>query len=304
MHWAIQRFRESETVTENTARAVPLIAGAFPKDALVRQRGALWPWVMLFGIILLCVVTGFGYPLLTNAYNSNRLLAAAQGIEKATLTPKMVALDLPTGTPFTAPTLPPTDLPTNTPINLATELPTFTPAPTATETLPPTVTAEPIPTETPEPIPTDSPEPIPTEPEAPPEPEPELRPNGQGEPPVVETGERWIDVDLSQQRVFAYEGDQIVNTFLVSTGTRSTPTVMGKYRIYVKYRLSNMSGPDYYLADVPFVMYFYKGYGLHGTYWHSNFGTPMSHGCVNLKTREAKWLFDWASVGTIVYVHR
>ena len=46
-----------------------------------------------------------------------------------------------------------------------------------------------------------------------------------------------------------------------------------------------------------------EGYGLHGTYWHHNFGTPMSHGCVNLQTDDAGWLFGWASVGTLVNVH-
>jgi lipoprotein-anchoring transpeptidase ErfK/SrfK len=64
-----------------------------------------------------------------------------------------------------------------------------------------------------------------------------------------------------------------------------------------------MSGPGYYLPGVPYTMYFYKGYGLHGTYWHSNFGTPMSHGCVNLKTEDAGWLYNWASIGTIVNIH-
>jgi lipoprotein-anchoring transpeptidase ErfK/SrfK len=50
-------------------------------------------------------------------------------------------------------------------------------------------------------------------------------------------------------------------------------------------------------------MYFYRGYGLHGTYWHNNFGTPMSHGCVNLSTPDARWLFSWAPVGTKVVSH-
>jgi lipoprotein-anchoring transpeptidase ErfK/SrfK len=50
-------------------------------------------------------------------------------------------------------------------------------------------------------------------------------------------------------------------------------------------------------------MYFYRGYGIHGTYWHSNFGHPMSHGCINLPTEEAEWLFHWASVGTLVNIH-
>jgi lipoprotein-anchoring transpeptidase ErfK/SrfK len=116
-------------------------------------------------------------------------------------------------------------------------------------------------------------------------------------------GKRWIDVDLTNQRVYAYEGDVIVNSFIVSTGTWLTPTVTGKYKIYVKIRSGNMHGPGYFLPDVPYIMYFHKGYGLHGTYWHNNFGTPMSHGCVNLRTDEAGWLFNWASVGTVVNVH-
>ncbi len=116
-------------------------------------------------------------------------------------------------------------------------------------------------------------------------------------------GERWIDVDLTNQAVYAYEGDTVVNSFIVSTGTWLTPTVTGQYKIYVKIRSGSMHGPGYFLPDVPYIMYFYKGYGLHGTYWHNNFGTPMSHGCVNLRTDEAGWLFNWASVGTLVNVH-
>ena len=116
-------------------------------------------------------------------------------------------------------------------------------------------------------------------------------------------GEHWIDVDLTNQSVYAYEGDTVVNSFIVSTGTWLTPTVTGQYKIYVKIRSGNMHGPGYFLPDVPYIMYFYKGYGLHGTYWHHNFGTPMSHGCVNLQTDDAGWLFNWASVGTVVNVH-
>jgi lipoprotein-anchoring transpeptidase ErfK/SrfK len=116
-------------------------------------------------------------------------------------------------------------------------------------------------------------------------------------------GERWIDVDLTNQSVYAYEGDTVVNSFIVSTGTWLHPTVTGQYKVYVKLRSGNMSGPDYFLPNVPYIMYFYKSYGLHGTYWHHNFGTPMSHGCVNLQTDDAAWLFNWASVGTVVNVH-
>lgn len=114
---------------------------------------------------------------------------------------------------------------------------------------------------------------------------------------------RWIDVDLTQQLLVAYEGETAVRSVVVSTGLPRTPTVTGRFKIYVKYRAADMSGPGYYLAKVPYIMYFYRGYGLHGTYWHSNFGQPMSHGCVNLPTSEAEWLFQWASVGIPVNIH-
>jgi len=121
--------------------------------------------------------------------------------------------------------------------------------------------------------------------------------------PPGSNGERWIDVNLSQQLLIAYEGTTPVRWVSVSTGLPGTPTVVGQYRIYVKYLKDDMSGDDYYLPSVPYVMYFYQGYGLHGTFWHSNFGYPMSHGCVNLPTTEAEWLFGFASVGTLVNIH-
>ena len=62
-------------------------------------------------------------------------------------------------------------------------------------------------------------------------------------------------------------------------------------------------GYDYYLPNVPYVQYFYRDYAIHGTYWHNNFGTPMSHGCVNLTIPDSQWIFNWASNGTVVNVH-
>lgn len=115
--------------------------------------------------------------------------------------------------------------------------------------------------------------------------------------------ERWIDVNLSEQRVYAYEGDTLMNSFLTSTGLADTPTVTGTFNVWIKVQIQDMFGPGYYLPDVPYVMYFYEDYGLHGTYWHNNFGTPMSRGCVNLTIDDAAWLFNWASVGTVVNVH-
>lgn len=103
--------------------------------------------------------------------------------------------------------------------------------------------------------------------------------------------------------LYAFDGDTLVKSFLVSTGTAAHPTVIGQFHVYVKYRYTLMTGPGYYLPDVPYTMYFYDGYGIHGTYWHDNFGHPMSHGCINMRTSEAGWLYEWASVGTLVNVH-
>ncbi len=122
-------------------------------------------------------------------------------------------------------------------------------------------------------------------------------------PSPAPTGGRWIDVNLSMQRLTAYAGNTPVRSTLVSTGLPATPTPTGRYRIYAKYVYDTMSGPGYYLPNVPYSMYFYRGYAMHGTYWHSNFGRRMSHGCINLPTSEAGWLYSWASVGTLVNIH-
>ena len=114
---------------------------------------------------------------------------------------------------------------------------------------------------------------------------------------------RWIDVDLSDQTLTAYENGVAVHTTLVSTSLPQTPTPTGQFRIWVKFRTDDMAGEDYYLEDVPYVMYFYQGYGLHGVTWHGNFGHPMSHGCVNLPSEGAEWLFNWADVETLVNIH-
>lgn len=119
--------------------------------------------------------------------------------------------------------------------------------------------------------------------------------------PPTNTGKS-IVVSTSQQRIYAYENGQMVHSHLTSTGLPETPTVLGTYSVYVKYRATDMSGDDYFLPQVPFTMYFYQGYGIHGTYWHNNFGRPMSHGCVNLPVEEAEWFFNWAEVGTPVQV--
>jgi LysM repeat protein len=117
-------------------------------------------------------------------------------------------------------------------------------------------------------------------------------------------GGKWIDVDLSSQTTRAYQGNTVVRSMVVSTGIARYPTPTGRFRIYAKYRSTTMSGPGYYLTGVPHTMYFYRGYALHGTYWHNNFGHPMSHGCINLTNKDARFLYNWASYGTPVVVHR
>lgn len=114
-----------------------------------------------------------------------------------------------------------------------------------------------------------------------------------------------IEVDLTHQRVYAYQGNQKVYDFAVSTGKWGrTPT--GTFRIWVKLKSTLMSGGSgadyYYLPGVPWVQFFYnnevaksRGFSLHGTYWHNNFGHPMSHGCVNMRTEDAGTLFAWTN---------
>lgn len=127
-----------------------------------------------------------------------------------------------------------------------------------------------------------------------------------GTAPAVTPGSsgRWIDVNVRTQRVTAYEGNRAVYSVPASTGIARYPTVLGRFRVYVKLRSTRMTGPGYDLPNVPYTMYYYKGYAVHGAYWHNNFGHPMSHGCVNLRPSDAKWFFNFASVGTPVVVHR
>ncbi|MFQ6014778.1 MAG: LysM peptidoglycan-binding domain-containing protein [Anaerolineae bacterium] len=122
-------------------------------------------------------------------------------------------------------------------------------------------------------------------------------------PKSTASGKKWIDVNISTQTLTAYQGQTSVYTARVSTGVARYPTVTGRFAIYHKLRSQTMRGPGYYLPNVPHVMYFYRGYALHGTYWHNNFGRPMSHGCINLSKADAKWLFDWSSLGTPVVTH-
>ena len=167
--------------------------------------------------------------------------------------------------------------------------------------------------------PIDQPEDVPTYSEdlwvapATPEPSPDETTSGDGwsaGPGPQQGGWREIVVSISQQRMWAYENGELVVTSLVSTGVGDVPetvTPVGYHSILAKYDVQTMEGTisdEYYrVPDVPNVMYFDNlGNALHGAYWHNNFGSPMSHGCINLPLDIAAWMYGWADVGTPVTV--
>ncbi len=136
--------------------------------------------------------------------------------------------------------------------------------------------------------------------------------------------EKWIEVSLDEQRLRAWEGNKLIMEFPISSGLWA-PTPKGTFNIWYKTRSQTMSGGSqalgtyYNLPNVPNNMFFYKGYAVHGAYWHNNFGHPMSHGCVNSPLASAAQLFAWSgpvvpegqrtvrataeNPGTRVYIH-
>jgi lipoprotein-anchoring transpeptidase ErfK/SrfK len=313
--WAKSHVKTVEPVSSDPisdlreASAAPIPAAieteSPPPAPVKKSRNRTWIFAaVILGLLLCAVLVYSAYTAVTHpafasiiervAFPTQESLAAPVDVAKPSPTPveegslAQDAVDTPTPLPTEEP---PTAVPSATPTLEPTEAPAEA-APAEAASATPQVTETPgqlimevvADTPTSEYVPPSSSAPLP-------------------EIALTGNGERWIDVDLTNQRVYAYEGDEVVNSFIVSTGTWRTPTVTGQYKIYVKYRSAKMSGPGYYLPNVPYIMYFYKGYGLHGTYWHNNFGTPMSHGCVNLRTDDAAWLYEWASVGTLVNVH-
>lgn len=300
VEWAVGQLKKAQAEHEASVSPAAVLVERDDPPPVTRSGGRKFLYAASLLVLLMCAVVAFAaYTAVTHpafasivsrvAAPTHESLWAPVEVAKASVTPIEAAAlaqdaadtptarptrNSPTADPTGTRTLPPTDAPTEA--ATATPLATETPAPMVMEVLEDTPTSEYVAPASSAPL-------------------PEIAFSGDGE--------RWIDVDLTNQRVYAYEGDVVVNSFIVSTGTWRTPTVTGQYRIYVKYRSAKMSGPGYYLPNVPYIMYFYKGYGLHGTYWHNNFGTPMSHGCVNLRTDDAAWLYNWASVGTLVNVH-
>ncbi|MDP3964223.1 MAG: L,D-transpeptidase family protein [bacterium] len=122
---------------------------------------------------------------------------------------------------------------------------------------------------------------------------------------------KYIEVKLSEQRLYAYENGIIENTFLISSGLDKYPTPEGDFSVTAKIPTKDYEwtyGPDhpdnYDLEDVDFNLRFAPTYYLHYAYWHNNFGNKMSHGCVNIDRTNAEWIYNWADVGTPVIVHQ
>jgi lipoprotein-anchoring transpeptidase ErfK/SrfK len=121
---------------------------------------------------------------------------------------------------------------------------------------------------------------------------------------LQKSDQRWIQIDLSTQRLIAWEGSKPVYATMISSGKKSTPTLVGTFKIQSKLGKTRMRGRGYDVPNVPHAMFYEGNYGIHGAYWHKKFGTPVSHGCVNLAPDHAKWLFSWASVGTPVVIQK
>ncbi|MGY5763857.1 L,D-transpeptidase family protein [Brachybacterium sp. DNPG3] len=136
---------------------------------------------------------------------------------------------------------------------------------------------------------------------------------GESSDAATATGEKWIDVDLTAKTVTAYVGTTAVfGPRSMVDGKSGYETVTGSYEIYLRYDMQDMTNAGkiseddpryYYTEDVPWVQYFYRGYAFHGAPWRSSFGYSGSHGCINMSVSDAKWLYNWASIGTRVEVH-
>lgn len=126
------------------------------------------------------------------------------------------------------------------------------------------------------------------------------QPTQQDAPPAPVAQGKAMVVSLSQQRIYAYENGQLVRSTLVSTGLPGLDAALGDYYVYAKYVTAPMAGPGYDIPDVPFTMYFFSGYAIHGAYWHNVFGRRASHGCINLPVEEARWFYEFAPMHTLV----
>lgn len=136
------------------------------------------------------------------------------------------------------------------------------------------------------------------------------RPGAPEYDPALFSSFRWIEVNLSEQRLTAWEGDLPTLTTLIRSGKAGWSTPTGTFRTFRKVLSDDMtlgdpSDPDYYFTpNVPWVMYFLDGgFALHGAVYDDQWGTPTSHGCVNIPVDLAQYLYNWAPLGIPVWIH-
>jgi lipoprotein-anchoring transpeptidase ErfK/SrfK len=312
--WATENLLKEQVQTRSTPisrpepiaeeETIPLSKTQSPRQPApvrVKKTRSRKPliYAALLGLLLICMIGGgiFAASAAPVSALFRQMLPdvpAATQAQDAAVLPTATLTKLSSSTPAPTATLTPTqaDTATSTLATTAPQTPTPTPTVAPSETPTEAVSPTPLPSDTPEPTAA----PLPTQPAA-------QSSASSGAPSRASGGVHWVEVNLTQQMVYAYEGDTLVNSFVVSTGAAPRLTVTGSFHVYERHVKGNMWGPGYFLPDVPYIMYFHKGYALHGTYWHSNFGTPMSHGCVNLSIPDAEWLYYWSSLGTLVKVH-
>jgi len=138
-------------------------------------------------------------------------------------------------------------------------------------------------------------------------PEIDVEEGGYGE--QVYTGvNRWAEVNLTRQEAYMRLDDKIIQTFRISSGRAATPSDPGEWAVTRKLPITTMrgtiNGESYVVPDVPWVAYFNPdAEAFHGAYWHNNFGTPMSHGCINMTIPDARMMYNFAYIGMRVSVH-
>jgi hypothetical protein len=118
-------------------------------------------------------------------------------------------------------------------------------------------------------------------------------------PSDVPEGAKWIHVDLGQQTLIAYEGDEPVYAAVISSGKEGYEPPTGLFQVEQKYISTTMNATDpidgfYEVEEVPWTLYYHGGYALHGAYWHTDFGKVRSHGCTNVAPVDARWLYYWS----------
>lgn len=128
----------------------------------------------------------------------------------------------------------------------------------------------------------------------------------------VKDAEIWIEVSLDEQMLYVYQGMEVRYAYRVSTGRpggprlKSMATRKGVYRIRPMnktYPMWGRSDGGWRVPDVPYVMWFHHELAIHGAYWHNSFGTPVSHGCVNMAEMDAAEVYGLVKNGTVVWVH-